>query len=97
MDEKINSYYCYILTNKNRSKLYIGYTDDLERRLKEHQRGTGALFTKKYRVFDLIYFEIFVDKKEAKLREKQLKNWHKAWKWNLVKETNPNLEALNIN
>ena len=55
------------------------------------------MFTKKYRVFDLIYFEIFVDKKEAKLREKQLKNWHKAWKWNLVKETNPNLEALNIN
>lgn len=90
-------YYCYILTNKNRTVLYVGYTDDLDRRIIEHSNGNGAVFTKKYNVCDLIYFEEFDNKKVAKSREKQLKNWHKEWKWNLVKEANPSLETLSIN
>jgi putative endonuclease len=90
-------FYCYILTNKNRTVIYIGYTENLKRRIIEHSQGIGAGFTKKYNVTDLIYFEEFEHKVDAKKRESQLKNWHKAWKWNLVKETNPNLETLNIN
>ncbi len=93
----MNKYYCYILTNKNRTVLYVGYTDDLKRRVSEHLNGKGAAFTKKYSVTYLIYFEIFETTKDAKLRERQLKNWHKEWKWNLVKEANPNLETLSIN
>lgn len=89
-------YYCYIISNKNRTVNYIGYTDNLKRRIKQHKLGNGALFTKKYSIHDLIYFEEFETKKEAKRRESQLKNWRKDWKWNLVKETNPNLETLNI-
>ncbi len=89
-------YYCYILSNKNRTVLYIGYTDDLKRRLIEHSQGNGALFTKKYSVVNLLYFEEFNNIKEAKGREQQLKNWHKEWKWNLIKETNPKLETLKI-
>ncbi|GAL77698.1 endo/excinuclease amino terminal domain /phosphoribosylformimino-5-aminoimidazole carboxamide ribotide isomerase [Algibacter lectus] len=46
---------------------------------------------------DLIYFEAFFEKKEAKAREKQLKNWHKEWKWNLIKEANPELKSIMIN
>lgn len=77
--------------------MYIGYTDNLKRRLSQHAKGNGALFTKKYSVIELIYFEAFYSIKEAKNRERQLKNWHKEWKWNLVKETNPNLETIIIN
>lgn len=87
-------YYCYILTNKNRTVLYVGYAENLQNRIKQHKQGKGALFTKKYNVYDLIHFEIFQAKKEAKAREKQLKNWHKEWKWNLIKGANPNLDTL---
>ena len=93
-DEK---YYCYILSNKKRTVLYIGYADDLKKRITQHQKGTGALFTKKYNVIDLVYYEQFVDKKVAKSRERQLKNWHKDWKWNLIKETNSNIETISLN
>jgi putative endonuclease len=95
MKEKL--YYCYILTNKNRTVLYIGYTEDLNKRIEQHQNGTGTSFTKKYNVTELIYIEEFKDKKEAKKREKQLKNWHKEWKWNLIKEKNPLLETIELN
>lgn len=90
----MKTYYCYILTNKNRSVLYIGYTDDLKKILNQHQSGVGALFTKKYNAIDLIYYEQFEDMKVAKSREKQLKNWHKDWKWNLIKASNPELKTL---
>lgn len=90
------NYYCYILTNKSRKLLYIGYTDDLQRRIHQHKKGRGAVFTRKYEVHDLLYFEEFEEKSTAKKRERQLKNWHKEWKWNLIKETNPNLLTIEI-
>ena len=49
---------------------------------------------KKYNIHDLVYFEVFTEKKAAMSRERQLKNWHKEWKWNLVKEHNPELKTL---
>ncbi|MBO3116931.1 GIY-YIG nuclease family protein [Winogradskyella sp. DF17] len=92
----MSKYYCYILSNKNRTVLYIGYTEDLQQRLEEHKNGKGAVFTKKYNSIDLIHFEEFELKKEAKSREKQLKNWHKEWKWNLIKEFNPELKKIEL-
>jgi putative endonuclease len=89
-------YYCYILTNKNKTVLYIGYTDNLKRRIEQHKKGRGALFTKKYNATELIYFEEFKDSFLARKREKQLKHWHKEWKWNLVKKSNPKLIILEI-
>ncbi len=91
---KMEKYFIYILTNKNRTVLYVGYTNDIERRIEQHKKGTGAVFTKKYNANDLVYFEEINEKKIAKKREKQLKNWHKEWKWNLIKETNPDLKTL---
>ncbi len=82
-------YYCYIISNKNRTVLYIGYTEDLKQRLKDHKNGRGTKFTKRYNVHDLIHLEDFGSIKEAKSRETQLKNWHKEWKWNLIKASNP--------
>ena len=89
-------YYFYILTNKNRTVLYIGYTDNLKRRIEQHKKGNGALFTKRFNVTELIYFENFIDSSSARKREKQLKNWHKDWKWNFIKKSNPNLITLEI-
>lgn len=86
--------FAYILTNKNLSVLYVGATKDLKSRIDSHKDGTGAVFTKKYNATILIYFEEFDDFNDAFVREKQLKNWHKEWKWNLVKVSNPELKDL---
>ena len=88
--------YVYILTNKYRTTFYIGVTSNLEKRLVEHYEEKGSLFTKKYNLKDLIYFEEYLDINQAIAREKQLKNWHKDWKINLIKETNPTLKTLLI-
>jgi putative endonuclease len=90
----MSEYYVYILSNKNRTVLYIGYTANITKRIEQHKKGNGALFTKRYIAHDLIYLEAFDTIKTAKKREKQLKNWHKEWKWNLIKETNSNLKEI---
>lgn len=86
--------YVYILSNFNRTALYIGMTSDIERRILEHKAGIGSIHTKKYKLKYLIHFEKCPFIKDAIAREKQLKNWHKEWKWNLIKQNNPNLEDL---
>lgn len=86
--------YVYILTNKNHSVLYIGATKNLKNRIDCHINGKGAVFTKKYNATILVYFEEFDDYSDAFKREKQLKNWHKDWKLNLIKLVNPELKDL---
>jgi putative endonuclease len=86
--------FTYILTNKNFSVIYIGATKDLKYRIDCHRDGIGAVFTKKYNATILIYFEEYDDFHDAFAREKQLKNWRKEWKWNLVKSLNPDLKDL---
>ncbi len=84
------------MTNTYRTTFYIGVTSNLKNRLLKHIEGTGSTFTKKYNCKDLIYFEEFLNIKQAIAREKQLKNWHKEWKLNLIKEMNPTLKTLNV-
>ncbi|RMB59226.1 GIY-YIG nuclease family protein [Dokdonia sinensis] len=86
--------YFYMLTNHKRKLLYAGATKDLRKRLVLHKTGYGARFPKRYGVDVLVYYEKFPDVHDAFLREKQIKNWHKEWKWNLIKTKNPNLEEL---
>ncbi|WP_029035999.1 GIY-YIG nuclease family protein [Salinimicrobium xinjiangense] len=86
--------YVYILSNKKRSLTYIGVTSNLYNRVVEHKSGKGSVFTAKYHLTMLLYFEEFTSIDQAIAREKQLKNWHKQWKWNLIKELNPELEDL---
>ncbi|MEM7483869.1 MAG: GIY-YIG nuclease family protein [Bacteroidota bacterium] len=86
--------YLYILTNSSRTMLYIGATSNIKKRIKKHTAGTGAVFTKKYHLKHLIYFEIFDTVGNAFKREKQMKNWRKEWKWNLIKSKNPELLDL---
>jgi putative endonuclease len=86
--------FVYIMTNKYRTTFYIGVTSNLSKRNLEHSLGVGSKFTKKYNLTDLIYFEIFSDINQAISREKQLKNWHREWKLNLIREKNPTLRTL---
>ncbi len=86
--------FIYILSNKYRTVLYIGVTHDLKQRLYEHKSGEGSVFTKKYKTKYLIYYEYFENIVDAIDREKQLKNWHREWKFNLIKSVNPDLKNL---
>ena len=86
--------YVYILSNKNRTVLYIGITSNLENRILRHKAGRGSSFTAKYSITELLHFERIHGMAAAISREKQLKRWHKAWKWNLIKETNPDMVDL---
>lgn len=79
-------FYTYILSNKMRTVLYIGVTNDLERRIFEHKTGHGSKYCKKYNITDLMYYEEYPSIVDAIGREKQLKNWHRDWKWNLIKK-----------
>jgi len=91
---KKKQYYVYILTNKSNEVLYIGITNDLERRTFEHKNKIVESFTKKYNLTKLIYYEITTDVESAIMREKQLKNWHRDWKINLINQFNPEWKDL---
>lgn len=86
--------YIYIMSNSFRSTFYIGVTSNLEARVWQHINGEGSAFVKKYNLHDLIYFEYFERITDAIVREKQLKRWHRDWKINLIKTTNPNMLDL---
>ena len=73
-------YYIYILANKTDSTLYVGVTNDLERRVAEHRSGVIPGFTQKYHCHKLVYFERYSDVNQAIAREKQLKKWSRSKK-----------------
>jgi putative endonuclease len=87
-------YYVYILTNKSNKVLYIGVTNDLGRRICEHRNKMVDGFTKKYNLNKLVYFEATIDVRSALEKEKQLKNWHRSWKINLINEFNSEWKDL---
>ena len=86
----------YILTNKRRGVLYIGVTANIVRRHDEHSEGPEESFSKRYRLYKLVYLEVFERIDEAIAREKQLKNWHRPWKINLVESVNPEWRDLSL-
>ena len=86
--------YVYIMSNKNNNVLYIGVTNDLIRRIYEHKNKILKGFTSKYNVEKLVYYECFEDELLAIQREKNLKNWHKEWKENLIRQMNPEWKDL---
>ncbi len=86
--------FVYILSNHSRSVLYIGMTNNLNHRIEQHKNGVGSCFTKKYKIVDLLYFEEFTDINQAIIREKQLKNWRRDWKMDLIKSFNPKMKDL---
>lgn len=85
------AFYVYVMANSNNAVLYIGVTSDLIKRVWQHREGLVEGFTKKYNCKKLVYFEVMLNPATAISREKQLKNWHRDWKLNLVKSINPKL------
>ena len=81
--------YTYIMSNEYRNVFYIGVTSNIRGRVYEHKSGEGSKFTSKYRCYFLVHYEWFQIITHAIEREKQLKNWHRDWKINLIKEENP--------
>ena len=88
--------FVYILTNFNKTVLYVGVTSNLEQRLQEHRQLSerASKFAAKYKCKYLIYYEKHQTISDAILREKQLKNWHREWKLNLIREINTDFEDL---
>ena len=94
MYKTIHQYFVYILSNKKDGVLYIGVTNDLERRIFEHKNKLVKGFTSKYNLDKLIYFEKFQYIDDAIKREKNMKKWKREWKIKLIIENNPNWEDL---
>ena len=82
-----NNYYVYIVASDSRV-LYIGVTNNLMRRIEEHKSGLVEGFTKRYHIKNLVYYEWFTDIEAAIAREKQLKEWHRSWKIELIEKNN---------
>lgn len=89
-------YYVYILTNQSNKVMYIGVTNDLQRRLYEHKNELIKGFTKKYHVHKLVYYESYQDVRDAILREKRLKGLLRIRKNELVQMVNPLWVDLSI-
>ena len=84
----MRSYYVYMMTNKS-GTLYVGVTNDLERRVHEHKHGFLDGFTKKYKMDRLVYYEETPDAWSAIEREKQMKGWIRRKKIELIQSMNP--------
>ncbi len=88
------NYWVYILSSKRNGTLYIGVTDNLQRRVWEHKNNVIKGFTSKYKIHDLVYFEVFSKPIEAISREKRLKKWKRNWKIKLIEEKNSEWKDL---
>ncbi|MBS7320160.1 MAG: GIY-YIG nuclease family protein [Myroides sp.] len=94
--EGIYTFYVYILTNRSKTVLYTGVTNNLKLRLYQHENKLNPnSFTSRYNTHFLIYYEKFGWIQQAIEREKEIKNLSREKKLNLIREFNPDLEFLN--
>jgi putative endonuclease len=87
-------YFVYMLASKPHGTLYVGVTNDLERRVTEHREGVVPGFTKKYSVHMLVWFEEYGEVQDAIAQEKRLKRWRRDWKRSLIERENPHWTDL---
>lgn len=90
-------YFVYILASQKNGTLYVGLTDDIVQRIKQHKNKVYDGFTKKYNVNNLVYFEKHNAIEDAAKREKQLKKWNREWKIKLIIEKNPEWLDSSVN
>ena len=81
------------MTNTSKT-LYIGVTNDLQRRIYEHKNKLIEGFTRRYNITKLVYYESTNSIEAAIKREKQLKNWKRAWKIELIESVNKGWDDL---
>jgi putative endonuclease len=92
----VKTYYVYILTNDNNKVMYIGMTNDLEKRVIEHKQKLIKGFTERYNVNKLVYYEYTNNVMSAIEREKQIKKWRREKKNLLVESMNPGWRDLSL-
>ncbi len=92
-----HNYFIYITTNPSKTVLYTGVTNDLKRRLFEHKenKGVDKTFASKFYCYNLLYYEHFANIEHAIEREKQIKNWSRKKKENLINKENSGWHSLN--
>jgi len=90
----MRDFYVYIMSNRSKT-LYVGVTNNLERRVFEHKDGAST-FTGRYRLAKLVYFELFPSVTDAIAREKQIKGWLRAKKVELIESFNPEWDDISV-
>ena len=90
-----HNYFVYIVINKNKTVLYIGVTNDLQRRIYKHEKGLLPGFSQKYNYHFLIYYEHFQNIDDVISKEKGIKKWRREKKDNLINGFNPDWKVLN--
>ena len=86
----VGKQYCiYIMTNSHHTVLYTGVTNNLARRVYEHKNGLGGIFTRKYNIQKLVYYEVGEDVRAVVAREKQIKGGSRQKKIDLINKMNP--------
>lgn len=88
------AFFTYIVTNKPRGSLYCGQTDDINRRAWEHRNRVLKGYSHQYNCTALVWFETFESRENALARERQIKNWKRDWKIELIEEANPDWRDL---
>ncbi len=88
------NYYVYLLASRRNGALYVGVTNNLIRRIHEHREGLVDGFTRRYGIKHLVWFDSTGDVLAAIAREKQLKDWKRAWKIELIERENPGWRDL---
>jgi putative endonuclease len=77
------------MTDKQHSLLYTGRTSNLKRRVAQHRSGNGGVFTRRYNLIKLVYYELVENDGAARLRERQIKRSSKRKRVSLIEEMNP--------
>jgi putative endonuclease len=88
------TFYVYVLASRYRGTLYVGVSNDISRRVGEHRLGAVKAFTQRYKVHHLVYFEAYDSILEARARERVLKRWRRARKFELIEKLNPDWHDL---
>jgi putative endonuclease len=84
----MKNFYVYILCSQRNGTLYTGITSNLLKRVYEHKHGLVEGFTKKYKVHNLVWYEVHESVESAIMREKQIKKWKRHWKLKLIEKEN---------
>ena len=90
----MKQYWVYMMTNRNKTVIYTGVTNDLKRRVQEHKDKKGSSFTKNYNITTLVYYESFNRIYDAIAAEKKIKSGSRAKKIALIERTNPGWKDL---
>jgi len=90
----MSAFYVYILASRYRGTMYVGVTNDLNRRMGEQKSGAVPGFSRRYKVDQLVYCEPYASILEARARERSLKRWQRDWKFDLIEKQNPGWRDL---